>query len=718
MSIQKITIKNFRLLENVDITLENRTTVIVGRNNSGKTSLTELFKRLLSEQSPSFRLEDFSLSVHDEFWNAFLLYKEGKDEIEIRKVLPRIELNLTISYDKNNPILGPLGNFIIDLDPSCSTTLVKIRYQLKNGEIDKFFEDINYEQTEDIDSQMNFPFFREVNGQNGSLDSDDSQKKTFFHTIKENDRVKKFYDIVLLAEDVNDSNNQKVMEWRQIHLILQSGFINAQRGIDDTTHKDINLLGKIFESLLTSAMSDFADEKDHKIVQNLENAIENMRLNINDGFNKQLDDLLPTFELFGYPGLTDPKLKTETKLDVERLLKNHTKVHYAGINGINLPESYNGLGVRNLIFILLKLLEYFKAFISREVAPNIHLIFIEEPEVHLHPQMQEVFINKINEIVEVFSKTFTNGTPWPIQFVITTHSSHLANRASFESIRYFFTTSVGNKENIRKTQIKDLNTGLMNTSPVNKEFLHKYMTLTRCDLLFADKAILIEGTTERLMLPEMIKKVEESFPDRPKLSSQYISIVEVGGAYAHLFFNLLNFLELKTLIITDLDSTKKNENNHFTLCKVSEGTRTSNSSLKKWFGNQEITPTELIHKTDEDKIHGIHRIAYQIPEPSERPCGRSFEEAFILANLTLFEVNGTSAEEIEMNAIQTTTEEVNKKTDFALKYGIHETQWNVPRYISEGLCWLAEGGRITNSPSIYAPLDGNSGLQKQDNSHD
>jgi putative ATP-dependent endonuclease of the OLD family len=80
------------------------------------------------------------------------------------------------------------------------------------------------------------------------------------------------------------------------------------------------------------------------------------------------------------------------------------------------------------------------------------------------------------------------------------------------------------------------------------------LTLTRCDLFFADKAIIIEGTSERLLLPVIIEKLEESEPGAPKLSSQYITTMEVGGAYAHIFFSLLDFLKLRTLIITDLDS--------------------------------------------------------------------------------------------------------------------------------------------------------------------
>jgi putative ATP-dependent endonuclease of OLD family len=59
MRIKGVEIENFRLLRAVAVGLEERTTLIVGRNNSGKTSIAELFRRLLSERSPSFKIEDF-----------------------------------------------------------------------------------------------------------------------------------------------------------------------------------------------------------------------------------------------------------------------------------------------------------------------------------------------------------------------------------------------------------------------------------------------------------------------------------------------------------------------------------------------------------------------------------------------------------------------------------------------------------------------------------
>ena len=85
-----------------------------------------------------------------------------------------------------------------------------------------------------------------------------------------------------------------------------------------------------------------------------------------------------------------------------------------------------------------------------------------------------------------------------MQFVVSTHSSHIANEAGFETIRYFLATSAIKAVGVRHTTIKDLREGLRATPEEHKRFLHQYLTLTRCDLFFADKAVLVEGTSERV----------------------------------------------------------------------------------------------------------------------------------------------------------------------------------------------------------------------------
>ena len=655
MRISHITVRNFRLLENVELCLENDTTLIVGRNNSGKTSLTELFSRLLDDKALRFRFEDFSLGMHQRFWQAFELHRNNEEENVIREVLPAISISVTVEYSDDDD-LGTLAAFVVDLNESCTKAKIVITYAVESGKIPDLFAELGEDRHE------------------------------CFRALRE--RVPKLFVAKIEAEDPNDPTNKKDLDIANLRAVLQFGFINAQRALDDASNKERAVLGKVFERLFVAASSAGAGIGDKTKADKLETAVEGVQSQIDKDFNAQLVELVPTFELFGYPGLADPRLRTETRLDVEQLLSNHTSVSYLSPvpNGINLPEGYNGLGPRNLIFILLKLFEFFRAFTTRQPESGVHLIFIEEPEVHLHPQMQAVFIRKLNEIRTMFEKNYNEGKAWPVQFVATTHSSHIANEASFDAIRYFLATPREKGSTILRTEVRDLRTGLSSEEEANREFLHKYMTLTRCDLLFADAAILVEGTTERLLLPRAIEKFDAA--GAANLGSMYLSIMEVGGAYSYLFYNLVDFLKLRTLIITDLDSI---DDENGKKCKVSKGTHSSNVSINRWFNpDGAIRPTlaEIQEKTNKEKTIGNRRLAYQIPHTVDDACGRSFEDAFMLANSKTFGINNGTANERESEAWEAAKRV--DKTEFALKHAISDTSWLIPKYIEEGLSWLSE----------------------------
>jgi len=186
---------------------------------------------------------------------------------------------------------------------------------------------------------------------------------------------------------------------------------------------------------------------------------------------------------FGVEGMSPLQgVKVKSFFKPESLVNNSTKVVYEDESGYFLSEAHNGLGYTKLIYIVLQLVSFFEDYNARQPISGTHLLFVEEPEAHLHPQMQSVFIRSVTEYIK--SKN------WNAQLVITTHSSHIIAESGFKGIRYF-DISRG------VLRIKDLTNFRGDLTRRDKtstlQFLEQYMELRRCDMFFADKIILIEG---------------------------------------------------------------------------------------------------------------------------------------------------------------------------------------------------------------------------------
>lgn len=665
MKLIKAKIKNYRLLHKVKITFDENATSIVGKNNSGKTSLSSIFNVFLKESNkkPPFDFEDFSLASHCDFIKVFKSYQEITSEnkeqkiSEIQKEIPKIQLFLTIKYSESDnwSNIQPLFTSLEENDE----IIILCEYAPDFSEA--FLKDLK-------EAMKDLPY----------------SDKELFTKIKSH--YQNHYKINI--RPYSDAEAAENISRADINKLIQTEFIDAQRVLDDSNAASRSKLSKIFQAQFRNE-----NETDEKKSDELLQALETASGNIDGKLKTFFSPFVTYFNTFGFPGIGTEKVELKSQLDPEILFTNNVKLFY-NHEGKSLPEKYNGLGYSNLICMIAQLIGFYNEI--KDKKNNLNLIFIEEPEAHMHPQMQSVFIKNIIK--------FLKDVKLEAQVIFTTHSPHIISASNLESIRYFMPVQKTNTAIVK--DLMEFNKKLTEKKTETKEFLRQYLTLGKCDLFFADKAILFEGTVERILLPVFIEKIEKE-STACKLSEQYISSIEIGGAYINKFKELIEFLGIKTLIITDIDSIKPDSTEKAEV-ESSKDLLTSNVTLKDWIPGKEKIDELLNETVSKESADGMIRVAYQNnvntgTEPIK--CGRSFEEAFIIDNhayvfnnkvkllsikYQLKDYQGSGEIKTKSFEIQEFIDRNRKKTEFAFDLlNINKDAWLVPTYIKEGLIWLA-----------------------------
>lgn len=674
MKLSEIVIKNFRLLQDARMRLDTTdiTTILVGPNNSGKTSTIEAMLAFLQRPIKQLSINDFSLGCRDAFkkfeTHALTPPPAAADAGETPAAeppplpaLPVLSLRLKFEYDDAGPDLAVAGALLMDLDEASSTVTVEIRFGPANPK------------------QLAQAYLK---------DRDDEQSFADYLGATLHDHYK--LDQFKLSPD--GSQAERLPDRGFLQRLIRIDLVSAQRHIDDQEVGSATRLSTLLHThyerrYKADAPSDF---------KALEKTLRDQSAALGPQYVKAFDGLMKGLAKFGHP--ESPKLTVRAELSADGLFKDTTRVYYAATaaavlqadsaapvidQAFELPERYNGLGFKNLIYIVLCLKSFREDVESDpEQRPRVHLVVVEEPEAHMHPQMQAVFIQKVSEFL----------APAPgetsVQLLLTTHSSHMAANCGFAPIRYF-------RRNKGTVEIKDLLSfeASAKTDPEKAamEFLQKYLTTTRCDMFFADKLVFIEGQVERMLLPRLIAALEAALRD--KLTSAYVCTVEVGGAYAHLFRKLIEFLQLPALVITDLDSI---DGTTKTKTPVASGHASSNATLSKWLPGSADLP-KLMAAGEAEKTSGRVRVAYQVAEAAGQPCARSFEEAFVYANAAWLLANranllatGDTFTHADAAALTADAYTISlPKVDFALDL-LANSGWATPKYIREGLEWLAK----------------------------
>ena len=124
MKVESVHIRNFRILKEMDIDLEDTLSLVIGKNNSGKTSFLIILQRFLSDNKPEFVFEDFSLEVQQEILKLEkkLLKPEEYSEIEL-------SLKIIIYYNQTDN-LRTASKLLLDLDGSKTYLVILFEYVL------------------------------------------------------------------------------------------------------------------------------------------------------------------------------------------------------------------------------------------------------------------------------------------------------------------------------------------------------------------------------------------------------------------------------------------------------------------------------------------------------------------------------------------------------------------------------------------------------------
>ncbi|XHC12439.1 AAA family ATPase [Labrenzia sp. ac12] len=679
MHIEQIKIENFRLLQDCCIDLREKTTLLVGKNNTGKTSFAVLLEKFL-ERPDTFSFTDFPLGLREAIFKIDA--ETNVEELTIRLVL-------RIAYTETDD-LGILSEFMLDLDP------------------DRRHANILFECTIEKKKLLRV------------LPANETERKKFI----ENNLSGKFLDVKVYAFDddghegeqayyLSHRNQLEEKERTSLRALLNFQVIHARRNVASSEDagrgaKPLSAIStKFFRKRDIEADADDETEVDASADKPEAGSIEKLRstlAEIDTQLGKQYEEVFGSFLKNSRDFLDLGDLKVVSNIQSQSLIESSSQVIYGDTDNF-LPEHYSGLGYLNILYLLLQI-ELCRDDFAKRGAP-LNLLLIEEPEAHTHPQMQYVFADKIRGLVSTIPS---------LQALVTTHSSHIVSKSDFEDIRYLSRSSATGPVSIKNfhTDLSKEYDKLGADGKALFKFLKQYLTINSAELFFANKAIFIEGTTERILLPlfiEMHDKENEEAAETGGLSSQNISVLEVG-ANARAFAPFLEFIGVRTLIITDIDTTKAEPNEKtgkptYKAHKVEGSTHTSNETLKHFFSAPAIDKVDEYKEWHKHLLNGKAapndghiKLAYQMEENGYH--ARSFEDAFIAKN---FEKIKNKKDELEgLKNVQdidnfggsdyyALTERIlSKKSDFAgsLLYAalVEGETWETPQYIMDGLEWI------------------------------
>ena len=723
MKLSKIHIGNYRKLKNCIIEFDDKQTVFVGANNSGKTSAMQAIISFLKDNN-RFTANDFTLTNWkelNEIAEGWVNENVGSPKpilTDISDLLPTMDVWIDVS-EKDAYLVK---NLIPSFEWKGRTVGMRILYAPKD--IGKLRDE-----------------FKEVYMRVRTLEKDATKTvspTSFWDYLSSNTRLHNsfacHYYVLDIEKETTNAGFQALPDIEYdgdpknpLEKLFKIHSIEAQREFSDPDGKDNlgqNNLSKQLQEYYEKQIQqrEIVSQEDIDIFKAADSANKVCDEKLERAFSGRIDEL----KNISYPGFLNPEIKIHSKINIKDTLSHDSAVQFLlnknkGEEELVLPERYNGLGYQNLISMYFKLIQFRDEWLHEgaigegteeaDAIEPIHLVLIEEPEAHLHAQAQQVFIRKAYEAL-IKSDKLKGKDSFTTQIVLSTHSNHIVKELDMNCLRYF-RREKPEEINIPISSVVSLK-NVFGEDKKTKKFVSRYIKLNHCDFFFADAVILVEGSGERILMNRFLE--EEGVKDN------YISLIEINGSHAHRFRPLIEKLKIRTLIVTDIDSQNKKADGKWEKGFTQKGKkqRSNNDTIIKWLEESDVD--KLLGLGEKDKIKGDVRIAYQTGIPIKLNGNKeesiaypyTFEDSVALTNYNLFIREGLKCKGMvkDFQTILLSATDVEKcceelfgklisanKAPFAIDLLFMDEfeQLDTPEYIKEGLVWL---DRILN-PEKY-----------------